>query len=559
MRTSLSPPSHGDTQQAERAHGARWCIDACVRLCADIGLVSGRLWIAAEERPARFVLADDRSTQTCLPVAQAATTTEFGVEWRFAAALNLDRRQGSHLRLLCQLAGGEALELGALSCPARELRMHPRPGTDSTSAFALLAKGMHVLRRGGFAALGGRLRHHRSALLPPLRGEHAILRALQRVPGTLELFVDHGLGGGAATVCDARVAAARDAGAGVVRLQALPLWRAYRITLLAEGVDCKATIRNPLTLLDALARRVSRMELHTAAHFDAPEQVFALLALLRARHDIPLVVHIHDFFMVCPSHFLLAADGHFCGVPATERCQQCLPHNRHTALPGYRHYDPAAWRQACGMLLDMAEAVCTPSRASAELLRRAYPWLRNIQHAPPDYRPTHIAPITAEQGDAQPRLRIGVLGAIAQHKGSEVVAALAQFIREQHVSASITVLGHIDARCDGRVLRQTGAYTRDALPGLIRASEINLILFPSIVPETFSFTIREATATGLPVACFNLGAQADWLRGYPKGALLERADAATLYGELETLLMRCRAGTGGDAVAGASGSPQPRR
>lgn len=58
-----------------------------------------------------------------------------------------------------------------------------------------------------------------------------------------------------------------------------------------------------------------------------------------------------------------------------------------------------------------------------------------------------------------------------------------------------------------------GSYEWRDLPGLVARYGISAWLIPSVWPETFSFTTHEAIATGLPVFCFDLGAQADALRG----------------------------------------------
>jgi hypothetical protein len=52
-----------------------------------------------------------------------------------------------------------------------------------------------------------------------------------------------------------------------------------------------------------------------------------------------------------------------------------------------------------------------------------------------------------------------------------------------------------------------GAYRREDIPGLVARYGIDRWLIPSVWPETFSYTTHEALATGLPVWCFDLGAQ----------------------------------------------------
>ena len=60
-------------------------------------------------------------------------------------------------------------------------------------------------------------------------------------------------------------------------------------------------------------------------------------------------------------------------------------------------------------------------------------------------------------------------------------------------------------------------------------------LIPSIWPETFSYTTHEAIATGLPVWSFDLGAQADAIRGRRKGGVIPIPGGVP---DLDTLLTR---------------------
>jgi glycosyltransferase involved in cell wall biosynthesis len=65
-----------------------------------------------------------------------------------------------------------------------------------------------------------------------------------------------------------------------------------------------------------------------------------------------------------------------------------------------------------------------------------------------------------------------------------------------------------------------GSYQLEELGAIIEKHGIESWLIPSIWPETFSYATNEAIATGLPVFCFNLGAQADAVRKAANGVLL---------------------------------------
>jgi glycosyltransferase involved in cell wall biosynthesis len=62
-------------------------------------------------------------------------------------------------------------------------------------------------------------------------------------------------------------------------------------------------------------------------------------------------------------------------------------------------------------------------------------------------------------------------------------------------------------------------------------------------PETFSYVTEEAMDMGLPIACFDLGAPAERVRGYAKGVVIERIDARAALDAMLGWARRCEAAT----------------
>jgi O-antigen biosynthesis protein len=140
-----------------------------------------------------------------------------------------------------------------------------------------------------------------------------------------------------------------------------------------------------------------------------------------------------------------------------------------------------------------------------------------------------------------PRLRpggsaIGVLGGINLAKGARVLETLAHRLPK---GPRIVVLGEMDGQF--RLPRPNlvhGRYERAQIGALARAYDIGAWVIPSICPETFSFSTYEALATGLPVFCFDLGAQAEAVRPASNGVVVDGApgDADALLAALSTCL-----------------------
>ena len=66
-----------------------------------------------------------------------------------------------------------------------------------------------------------------------------------------------------------------------------------------------------------------------------------------------------------------------------------------------------------------------------------------------------------------------------------------------------------------------GTYKITDLPDLVAQYGITCWLIPSVWPETFSYVTHEALATGMPVLCFDIGAQADTVRQAANGVVLD--------------------------------------
>jgi glycosyltransferase involved in cell wall biosynthesis len=116
-------------------------------------------------------------------------------------------------------------------------------------------------------------------------------------------------------------------------------------------------------------------------------------------------------------------------------------------------------------------------------------------------------------------LHIGILGTLTNIKGGKVVHALSDHIKKNGLRVPITVIGpdHVDTPDSINV---HGPYEPNHLPALILNNGINIILAPSIVPETFGYTISEAMIMGLPIVAFDIGAQGNRVKKYELGKVI---------------------------------------
>jgi glycosyltransferase involved in cell wall biosynthesis len=163
-------------------------------------------------------------------------------------------------------------------------------------------------------------------------------------------------------------------------------------------------------------------------------------------------------------------------------------------------------------LLERADQVVVPSADVARRLARHAPALR-IGIEP------HDEVARADVAARPPRpaggpLRVLTVGAISRIKGFEVLRRLAESARGLALPIEFALLGYSmdDMRLSQVGVTLLGRYFDNELSQRIDAYDPDVILIPSIWPETYCYVLSGALASGRSVAVFDIGAQADRVR-----------------------------------------------
>jgi len=363
-------------------------------------------------------------------------------------------------------------------------------------------------------------------------------------PG-LQLVVDHRLGGGANHYREDLVQDWINRGGCILIVT-------YHLAILQpvlQLIYARGEEQLKLRSWSHLPTLLSRLELkeityNTAVSLADPKTLARIILQLKHEHNAMLRILMHDYYLLCPSHFLLNQSGQFCGIPSQSECTQCLPNNKYgfTSLFGS---DLKSWREIWGQVVQHADSIVAFSNDSVKHLQRAYQdwpdgpnWLQNktINVVPHNLDKRRLRKVEPPQ---QHQLIIGVVGQIGYHKGSEVIQGLAATIAAQGGQERICIIGSLEAATDRRIVKQTGPYKRELLFDMIEQSGVNVMLFPSIWPETFSYVTQELIQMNLPLACFNLGAPAERIRDYPKGLVMDSQSPEAVLTALRELFKTC--------------------
>ena len=402
-----------------------------------------------------------------------------------------------------------------------------------------LGRSWSLLRSGQWRGFKERAtRHARSAWqVAQLALKPAAAAQPETMPPWDCLVVDHDLGGGAnqyrrhQLAQELLAASGQDSRVALLTFSVLTLqYVVYRI--LPEQRQELVT-RGTWSQLQAWLQRsrIAHIFYNNAVSFPQALPLVQAVQTYCQQHACRLTVAMHDYFAICPSQHLLQAEGRYCQLPDTATCQACLARSEQAMVTLYRHHGIEAWRAVWGQLLATADEVRIFDPSAQVALQRAYPDLT----LPLSLRPHAVAPLSQAEQDQlhawqaqkkRPSGRIGIVGSITSaYKGEQPVSDLVRAIAHGGQPYEVVVLGEC-AAMPGLPLRSTGPYRASELTALIIQHDIDIFFFSSVGPETFSYVLHELERYQLPVAAFDLGAQATFLARYPQGICLALTDSA---------------------------------
>lgn len=244
---------------------------------------------------------------------------------------------------------------------------------------------------------------------------------------------------------------------------------------------------------------------------------------------LPTLVICHDYYPLCPAINMFF--GGVCTSCDDGRLRDCAARNPefnppHRLYPvddrvAVRHRFVAAIRRY-GITL------VAPSPSTRDNYLNLAPDLADAPFAviPHGYG-VPLMPVR-HRFETSEQLKIVVLGIQATSKGAHMLLA---GLEQMLAFAELYLVG---AREAGEWFRHRAGvhvvdnYTIEQLPGIIEDIQPDLGLLTSIWPETYSYTLTELMALGIPVAATRMGAFADRVRDEVTGFLFEPDTVAML-------------------------------
>jgi O-antigen biosynthesis protein len=240
---------------------------------------------------------------------------------------------------------------------------------------------------------------------------------------------------------------------------------------------------------------VSRMHLHHV--HGLPVDVLTMAEGLR----VPLDITLHDYFPITPQYHLSPG--------------AAMPDDTATSVQNHAWgLSVTEWRSRFGALLNQAERVISPSRDLANRVEAVFPNLKC------EIWPHFVLPAKVHDAD----FKVVLLGGLTPEKGLDVLEACATDAHEKKLPLAFSLLGHTSRpvpQWPFLPIEISGSYRDEDLARRIELTRPDVFLFPSQIPESFSYTLSSAMATGRPIVASNLGSFKERLSGYPAAELLQ--------------------------------------
>lgn len=231
-------------------------------------------------------------------------------------------------------------------------------------------------------------------------------------------------------------------------------------------------------------------------HVHCVQQLTASVVEAVRDRAIPYMITVHDAWWISDFQFLIDEDG-LVQMPSPDLLADATS----------RSVTPAgsvARRRRLARVLGPAAIIAAVSESFADIYRRAgFPRTIAIPNGVP-----RLAPVVRRQGPAG-RVRLGHIGGRTAHKGATLIEAILRAGRFENLS--LTLVDH--ARSTDYASEETWGATPVRILGKAPQERIgelyadmDVLLAPSLWPESFGLVTREARAAGLWVVASDLGA-----------------------------------------------------
>jgi len=263
------------------------------------------------------------------------------------------------------------------------------------------------------------------------------------------------------------------------------------------------------------------------------------IACSKKNLKIPVIMTLHDFWLICPKNTLLTADGRLCEYGGTLGCDGCSSF----FMSPVSNISIKIRNKIVNKLSKNIDVFISPSKNLMEImLDRGYDF--DILHVDNglDLEKFRNIERSDKTGDV---VNVLMLSSISHHKGVHIlIDAVKNLVEKGHNNIRVILAGSIENENKLREYIKIKKLKNIVILGKVSGNrklellkEADILILPSICCENQPLTIIEAMASGLPVIGSNVGGIPEMIIDKQNGYLFERGDSEDLSKKIEELLL----------------------
>lgn len=229
------------------------------------------------------------------------------------------------------------------------------------------------------------------------------------------------------------------------------------------------------------------------------------------KKKIKTIITLHDFYCLCPTINMLECGKKCCIDNEEKKCGECLK-----LLKNMDNNNIKIWQIRWHDFLKKFDTIITPSNDAKNHILKYFKDLNIsvIEHGV-DFKKSKYKPVIKD------KINVAMIGVLCNHKGANIFEAL---IKQKNDKIKFHSFGYSELPSltkNKKNYLYHGLYKRENLPTLLKDNKIDLICFFQKWPETYSYTVNEAIAAGIPILSFDIGAGAERIKKYKFGWVVD--------------------------------------
>ncbi len=231
------------------------------------------------------------------------------------------------------------------------------------------------------------------------------------------------------------------------------------------------------------------------------------------------MITLHDFYSLCPSINMLYKMERYCPRMKEKNCGECLVYKT-----GIKNNIVDNWHKVWAENLSQFDKIVVPSSDTKKEINNVYKDIKIdvMEHGLNLEKSSYRSSINNTE-----EFNVAFVGVMAAHKGGKILQSLIKHTKSKNIKY------HLFGTSEFKELENNksnyvyhGRYKREDLPNLLAENKINLVCNFSIWAETYSYTLTEEIASGVPVLSFDIGAVGDRIKKYKFGYVMN-VDSST--------------------------------